>query len=111
MERLWICIFIYQNLANCLPPDLCKVDDHDGGPGHGDALGDGAAHRHQPAGTAPHHLPNMHNQNVVKFTFSLIVKFIQSTYFRFSTHMKAALVSSLAWWLLRLGGVRGWEGK
>ena len=38
--------------------DLCEVDDHHGGPGDTDALGDGAAHRHQPAGPAGHHLPH-----------------------------------------------------
>ena len=58
MERLWICIFIYQNLANCLPPDLCKIDDHDGGPSHADSLGQGAAHRHQPGGDTTNHNDN-----------------------------------------------------
>ena len=37
--------------------DLGEVHHHHGSPGHGDALGDGAAHRDQPAGPVGQHLP------------------------------------------------------
>ena len=44
-------------LLEVVRTDLGEVDDHHGSPGYTDALGDGAAHRHQPAGPAGRDLP------------------------------------------------------